>query len=53
MSNPGNIAKYQSDPEVMSLINKARGALHMKSLHNAAPPAQVMGAFSKFGGLPG
>lgn len=24
MSNPGNIGKYQNDPEVMALINKAR-----------------------------
>ncbi|CAJ1347886.1 unnamed protein product [Effrenium voratum] len=26
MANPGNIAKYQSDPEVMGLINKVMGA---------------------------
>mmetsp|Transcript_73860 Transcript_73860/g.90675 ORF Transcript_73860/g.90675 Transcript_73860/m.90675 type:complete len:91 (-) Transcript_73860:158-430(-) len=26
MSNPGNIGKYQNDPDVMNLINKVMGA---------------------------
>jgi len=27
MSNPGNISKYQSDPEIMNLMNKVMGSM--------------------------
>ena len=39
MSNPGNIGKYQSDPEVMALINKAR----RKVTPRGSPPPSVVG----------
>ena len=47
MSNPANIGKYQSDPDVMNVINKAGGVV--ATLRQQAMRRQVMGAFSKFG----
>ncbi|CAK9053111.1 unnamed protein product, partial [Durusdinium trenchii] len=53
MSNPGNIAKYQNDPDVMNLINKVMGAF---SKHGGMPggmPGGMGGMPGGMGGMPG